>query len=175
MHLRRPMPAPPAVAARQGTAFHAWLEQPYARAAMMDVLGLPGSADDDGQVEGDLDRMKQLFLASEWAERIPEEVELPIETVIDGIAVRGRVDAVFPRDDGGWTVVDWKTGSGPTGDEARVGALQLAAYTVAFARWRGVLPEFVDGAFYYAAEGVTVRPTIPGEAELAGLLATVPD
>jgi DNA helicase-2/ATP-dependent DNA helicase PcrA len=173
MHLRRPMPAPPALAARRGTAFHAWLEEHYARAAMVDLLDLPGSAD-DGDVEGDLDRMKELFLASEWAERIPEEIELPIETVIDGIAVRGRIDAVFPRDDGGWTVVDWKTGSRPSGEEARVRSLQLGAYTVAFARLRGVLPEFVDGAFYYAAEGVTVRPEIPGESELAELLATVP-
>ena len=27
MTLRRPMPGPPALAARQGTAFHAWVEQ----------------------------------------------------------------------------------------------------------------------------------------------------
>jgi DNA helicase-2/ATP-dependent DNA helicase PcrA len=175
MHLRRPMPAPPAVAARRGTSFHAWVEEHYARAAMVDLLDLPGSADEDGDAEGDLSLMKELFLASEWAERIPEEIELPIETVIDGIAIRGRIDAVFPRDDGGWTVVDWKTGTRPSDEEARVRSLQLAAYTVAFARLRGVLPEFVDGAFYYAAEGATVRPDIPGEAELAELLATVPD
>ena len=174
MHLRRPMPAPPALAARRGTAFHAWLEEHYARAAMVDVLDLPGSADDDGEATGDLSRMKELFFASEWAGRIPEEIELPIETVIDGIAIRGRIDAVFPRDDGGWTVVDWKTGTRPTGEEARVRSLQLAAYTVAFARLRGVLPEFVDGAFYYAVEGITVRPDILGEAALAELLATVP-
>ena len=174
MHLRRPMPAPPALAARRGTAFHAWLEEHYARAAMVDVLDLPGSADDDGEATGDLSRMKELFFASEWAGRIPEEIELPIETVIDGIAIRGRIDAVFPRDDGGWTVVDWKTGTRPTGEEARVRSLQLVAYTVAFARLRGVLPEFVDGAFYYAVDGVTVRPDIPGEAALAELLATVP-
>ncbi|MGN6753852.1 MAG: ATP-dependent helicase [Intrasporangium sp.] len=173
MHLRRPMPAPPAVAARRGTAFHAWLEEHYARAAMVDLLDLPGSAD-ESEAEGDLSRMKELFLASEWAERIPEEIELPIETVIDGIAIRGRIDAVFPRDDGGWTVVDWKTGAPPSGEEARVRSLQLAAYTVAFARLRGVLPEFVDGAFYYAAEGITVRPDIPGETDLLELLATVP-
>ncbi|MDN5797243.1 MAG: ATP-dependent helicase [Intrasporangium sp.] len=173
MHLRRPMPAPPAIAARQGTAFHAWLEEHYARAAMVDLLDLPGSADEGADNQGDLRRMKELFLASEWAERIPEEIELPIETVIDGIAVRGRIDAVFPRDDGGWTVVDWKTGTPPTGQEARVRALQLAAYVVAFARLHGVLPEFVDGAFYYASRGVTVRPEVPDEAQLAALLATI--
>ncbi|WP_347351919.1 ATP-dependent DNA helicase [Intrasporangium sp.] len=173
MHLRRPMPAPPAAAARRGTAFHAWLEEHYGRAAMVDLLDLPGSADEGAEVGHDLRRMKELFLASEWAERIPVEIELPVETVIDGIAVRGRIDAVFPRDDGGWTVVDWKTGAPPTGREAHVRSLQLAAYATAFARLRGVLPEFVDAAFYYASRGVTVRPEVPPETELAALLATI--
>jgi DNA helicase-2/ATP-dependent DNA helicase PcrA len=175
LHLRRPMPGPPALSARRGTAFHAWIEEHFSRATMVDLFDLPGSADDDAAHEEDLDRMKELFLASEWAGRIPEEIELAIETVIDGIAVRGRIDAVFPQDDGGWTVVDWKTGVPPTGREAQVRAIQLAAYTVAFARLRDVPPDSVDGAFYYAAHGVTVRPDLPQEAHLATLLATLPE
>ncbi|WP_330474287.1 ATP-dependent helicase [Terrabacter sp. C0L_2] len=175
MSLRRPMPSPPAVAARQGTAFHAWIEEHYSRAAFVDLLDLPGSADEGAADDGDLDAMKERFLASEWADRIPEEIELSIETIIDGIAVRGRVDAVFPRDDGGWTVVDWKTGARPTGRDASVRALQLGAYAVAFARLRGVEPSRVDAAFYYAGEGVTVRPDLPGESVLADLLRTLPD
>ncbi|WP_404388278.1 ATP-dependent helicase [Humibacillus xanthopallidus] len=175
MSLRRPMPSPPAVAARQGTAFHAWIEEHYSRAAFVDLLDLPGSADEGAADDADLDVMKERFLASEWADRIPEEIELSIETVIDAIAVRGRVDAVFARDDGGWTVVDWKTGARPTGRDATVRALQLAAYAVAFARLRGVDPSLVDAAFYYAAEGVTVRPDLPGESELIDLLRTLPE
>ncbi|HET8988419.1 MAG TPA: ATP-dependent DNA helicase [Humibacillus sp.] len=175
MSLRRPMPSPPAVAARQGTAFHAWIEEHYSRAAIVDLLDLPGSADEGAADDGDLDAMKERFLASEWADRIPEEIELSIETVIDAIAVRGRVDAVFARDDGGWTVVDWKTGARPTGRDATVRALQLGAYAVAFARLRGVDPALVDAAFYYAAEGVTVRPDLPGESELVDLLRTLPE
>ena len=175
MSLRRPMPSPPAVAARQGTAFHAWIEEHYSRAAFVDLLDLPGSADEGAADDGDLDEMKERFLASEWADRIPEEIEMSIETVIDGIAVRGRVDAVFPRDDGGWTVVDWKTGARPTGRDATVRALQLGAYAVAFARLRGVDASLVDAAFYYAGEGVTVRPELPGEPALVDLLRTLPD
>jgi DNA helicase-2/ATP-dependent DNA helicase PcrA len=174
MNLRRPMPSAPAVAARQGTSFHAWIEEHYSRAAMVDVLDLPGSADEGASDDTDLDVMKQHFLASEWAERVPDEIELSIETIIDGIAVRGRIDAVFARDDGGWTVVDWKTGARPTGRDARVRALQLGAYAVAFARLRSVDPGLVDAAFYYAADGVTVRPEIPGEADLVELLRTLP-
>ena len=32
-----------------------------------------------------------------------------------------------------------------------------------------------DGAFYYAQTGTTVRPRIPGERDLATLLAGVPE
>jgi DNA helicase-2/ATP-dependent DNA helicase PcrA len=175
MNLRRPMPSAPAVAARQGTAFHAWIEEHYSRAAIVDLLDLPGSADEGASDDTDIEVMKEHFLASEWADRVPEEIELSIETVIDAIAVRGRVDAVFARDDGGWTVVDWKTGARPTGRDARVRALQLGAYAVAFARLRGVDSALVDAGFYYAAEGVTVRPDLPGEAELVDLLRTLPE
>jgi DNA helicase-2/ATP-dependent DNA helicase PcrA len=174
LQLRRPMPQPPAVAARAGTAFHAWVEQHYASAAIVDVLDLPGSADEDPADATELERMKERFLSSEWAGRVPEEIEMAVETVIDGVAVRGRIDAVFRRPDGGYTVVDWKTGARPTGRDAAVRALQLGAYAVAYARLRGVDPSLVDAAFYYAADGETVRPDLPGEAELVALLATVP-
>jgi DNA helicase-2/ATP-dependent DNA helicase PcrA len=173
--LRRPMPEAPALAARRGTAFHAWIEQHYAKAAMVDILDLPGSADDDPGDDTELPAMKDLFLASKWAQRVPAEIEIAVETVLDGIAVRGRIDAVFPREGGGFTIVDWKTGAKPTGQVARSRALQLAAYRVAFARLRGLDLDEVDAAFYYAGTGETVWPDLPGESELVDLLGSVPD
>ncbi|HEU4331575.1 MAG TPA: ATP-dependent DNA helicase [Lapillicoccus sp.] len=178
LSLRRPMPAAPALAARRGTAFHAWVEQHYHRAAMVDVVDLPGSADEtapDAISGAELDRMKELFLASEWADQVPEAVEIAVETVLDGFAIRGRIDAVFPRDDGGYTVVDWKTGTEPDGKAARHRSLQLAAYALAYARLRGLSPRLVDAAFYYAATGTTVRPKLPREQALRSLLASVPN
>lgn len=173
--LRRPMPEAPALAARRGTAFHAWVEQHYAQAAMVDILDLPGSADDDPGDDAELPAMKAHFLASEWAHRVPAEIEIAVETVIDGIAVRGRIDAVFPRSGGGFSIVDWKTGSKPTGEVARTRALQLAAYRVAFARLRGLELDEVDAAFYYAGSGETVWPELPDDDALSQLLAAVPD
>jgi DNA helicase-2/ATP-dependent DNA helicase PcrA len=173
-NLRRPMPAPPALAARRGTAFHAWVEQHFARAAFVDLLDLPGSADDDPANDDELPMMKERFLASEWADRSPEAIEIAIETTIAQMAIRGRIDAVFPRPGGGFTVVDWKTGAKPSGDKARIRALQLATYRLAFARLRGLALEEVDAAFYYAGTGETVFPELPDEAQLVTLLRSIP-
>ena len=174
--LRRPMPSAPAGAARRGTAFHAWVEEHYARAAIVDIFELPGSADEDPLSDDELPAMRERFLQSPWADRQPAEIETSLETVIDGVAIRGRVDAVFRDVDGAdWVIVDWKTGSRPTGEVARVRALQLAAYRIAWARLRGIEAERVRGAFYYAGTGETVWPELADEAELSALLAEVPE
>ena len=172
--LRRPMPSPPATAARRGTAFHGWVEQHFARPAFVDLLDLPGSADEDPAGDEDLPQMKTRFLASEWANRSPEAIEIAIETTIAGLAIRGRIDAVFPRPGGGFTVVDWKTGAKPSGAKARVRALQLGAYRLAFARLRGLTLDEVDAAFYYASTGETVFPDLPDEERLASLMSSIP-
>ena len=173
LDLRRPMPAPPAPATRRGTAFHAWVEEHFSRAAFVDVDELPGSADDDA-TDTDLATLRASFLASEWADRSPVEVESSVETVIDGIAVRGRIDAVFEEvaDDGqpGWVVVDWKTGAPPSGPRAAARALQLAAYRLAWARVRGVPEHRVRGAFFHAATGETVWPQLPDAADVSRVL-----
>jgi DNA helicase-2/ATP-dependent DNA helicase PcrA len=171
--LRRPMPQPPALAARRGTAFHAWVEEHFARAAIVDVDALPGSADEDAD-GADLATLRAAFLASPWAAMTPAEVETSVETVLDGIAVRGRIDAVFEErgEDGEplWTVVDWKTGAPATGERGRARALQLGAYRLAWARLRGVDPERVRGAFCHAATGETIWPELPGEEEVSRVL-----
>ncbi len=196
--LRRPMPHEPALAARRGTAFHAWIEQHFARAAMVDLLDLPGSADEDPAEDEELPAMKERFLASEWASRVPLEIEISLETILDGVAIRGRIDAVFPDGDSsggffsdapssgpvtgsavessaGVVVVDWKTGRPPHGDLSRVRALQLSAYRLAYARLRGIPLEQVRAAFYYAATGHTVWPELVGEEGLRDVLAAVPE
>ena len=170
------MPQPPALAARRGTEFHAWVEQHYAKAALLDVVELPGAADETADPEGaiPLAQLQERFLASEWAERVPRHLEYAVETVVAGVAVRGRIDAVFDRHDGGVTVVDWKTGPRPRDDAARFRALQLAAYALAFARLTGRDPTSVDAAFYYAQTGETVYPEVPDEHALRRLLGSIP-
>ncbi|GAA3610876.1 ATP-dependent DNA helicase [Marihabitans asiaticum] len=167
--LRRPMPSPPAPEARRGTDFHAWVEQHYGTTAMVDVLDLPGRADAESD-DVDLPALQERFLASEWAERTPVEVELSLEFVLAGRAVRGRVDAVFADPDGGVTIVDWKTGRPPRGSSADGAALQLSVYRLAYARWSGLDPARVRAALFYAGTGETVRPRLLSEEQVAAVL-----
>jgi DNA helicase-2/ATP-dependent DNA helicase PcrA len=171
--LRRPMPEPPATTSRLGTAFHAWVEQHYARAAILDTDDLPGSSDELPADGATLEELKANFLASEWALRDPLELEVPVETMVAGVSVRGRIDAVFvdPERPEGFLIVDWKSGPPATGRSAATRALQLASYRLAWSRLRGVDPTRVRGAFFHAATGETVWPDLPGLEELEGLLS----
>jgi DNA helicase II / ATP-dependent DNA helicase PcrA len=177
--IRRPMPRPPAPQARRGTAFHQWLEERFGQQRLIDATDLIGAADeptgDDGAA--DLALLRERFEAGEWGGRWPLEVEVPFETLIAGRAVRGRIDAVFGDSaDGGYDVVDWKTGQPPASDEDRqAAAVQLAAYRLAWAGLARVPLDQVRAAFYYVREDLTLRPAdLLGEAGLAALIESIP-
>jgi DNA helicase-2/ATP-dependent DNA helicase PcrA len=173
--IRRPLPRPPERAASRGTEFHRWLEQRLGSQALLDLDELPGAADRDAGVDADLATLQRRFLASEWATRTPLAVEVPFVTVLAGVVVRGRMDAVFAEPDGGLRVVDWKTGRQPTGDAARSAAVQLAAYRLAAAELFGVPLAEVGAAFHYVATGVTDSPADLLDAdELAALVTRLP-
>jgi DNA helicase-2/ATP-dependent DNA helicase PcrA len=83
---------------------------------------------------------------------------VPFELIVDNVAVRGRMDAVFRDDDGGFTVVDWKTGRRPAGADARAAAVQLAAYRLAWADLTATALADVRAVFFYLRNGETVAP-----------------
>ncbi|WP_199424626.1 ATP-dependent helicase [Actinotalea solisilvae] len=171
LQLRRPVPLAPSTEARRGTAFHAWVEQYYGAAALVDVDALPG-ADDATADPLDLEALRATFLASEWAVRTPSAVEVDVETPVGGVVLRSRIDAVFPEPDGGVVVVDWKTGRPPTdAAAATTRELQLSVYRLAWSRWTGTPLEKVRAAFFYVATGTTVRPErLLGAAEIEAVL-----
>jgi DNA helicase-2/ATP-dependent DNA helicase PcrA len=173
--IRRPLPRPPERAASRGTEFHRWLEQRLGSQALLDLDELPGAADRDTGVDADLAQLQRRFLASEWATRTPLAVEVPFVTVLAGLVVRGRMDAVFAEPGGGLRVVDWKTGQQPTGDAARSAAVQLAAYRLAAAELFGVPLADVRAAFHYVATGVTDSPADLLDVDgLAALVTRLP-
>ncbi|TDD32848.1 ATP-dependent helicase [Actinomadura sp. KC06] len=173
--IRRPMPRPPAPYVRRGTAFHAWLESRWGQQRLLDPDELPGAADEGAADDAQLARLRSRFEESEWASREPLDIEVPFETIIGDRLIRGRMDAVFRSGGGGYEIVDWKTGSPPSGDEARFASVQLAAYRMAWAELAGVDVGQVSAAFHYVSANVTVRPADLLDAEgLAALLETVP-
>ncbi|MBP1135557.1 DNA helicase-2/ATP-dependent DNA helicase PcrA [Arthrobacter sp. PvP023] len=162
--LRRPVPREPGMSARKGTAFHAWVEEYFGKAGMLDLDEAPGSDNHIDEAYG-LDSMVETFRNSEWAHRAPAHVEVPVETRIGDVVVRGRIDAVFRDADGGWDLVDWKTGRRPAAGQLKVKAVQLAVYRLAWARLKGVPLDSVRAAFYYVGENQVVRPHDLGTAE----------
>ncbi|MQY03553.1 ATP-dependent helicase [Actinomadura macrotermitis] len=173
--IRRPMPRPPSPYTRRGTAFHAWLESRWGQQRLLDPDELPGAADEAAAGEAGLAYLQERFEASEWAAREPVDFEVPFETMLGDRLVRGRMDAVFREDDGGYVVVDWKTGSPPSAEEAAHVGVQLAAYRLAWAELAGVPVEKVGAAFHYVRANQTVRPAdLLDAAGLVALLESVP-
>ncbi|GIJ23180.1 ATP-dependent helicase [Micromonospora lutea] len=174
--LRRPMPTEPSPYARRGTAFHAWLEQRFGVDRLLDTDELPGAADADAAPDEELAELQRRFLTSEWADRTPVEVEVPFATVIGGVVVRGRMDAVFRRPGDRFDVVDWKTGGRPDGAAAEAAAVQLAVYRLAWAELAGVPVDRVGAAFHYVRDGGTVRPADLLDVDgLTALIRSVPE
>ncbi|MFD9463328.1 UvrD-helicase domain-containing protein [Streptomyces sp. NPDC060027] len=172
--LARPMPRPPQPAARRGTRFHAWVESRFEelRLPMIEPEELPGGEAEIAD-ERDLEALKDAFEGSPYAHRTPYRVEAPFQLAIAGRVVRGRIDAVYRKDDGDGTtyeIVDWKTSHTRTADP-----LQLALYRLAWAEQQGVPLESVTAAFLYVRGGEVVRPDgLPDRAALERLLTEDP-
>ncbi|MFZ0324188.1 MAG: ATP-dependent DNA helicase [Actinomycetes bacterium] len=163
----RPLPRPPAPAARRGTEFHAWVEARFQRPALLDLDDL--DAADSAPLDADLETLQSRFLAGPYADRVPLAVEAPFEVVIAGHPVRGRIDAVYGttgrRGERRYEVVDWKTGS------TSADPLQLAVYRVAWAELHSVPVDQVDAVFYAVVSGEVQRfEDLPDRSALSALL-----
>lgn len=170
--LARPMPRPPAPQARRGSRFHAWVEQLYAAAPLLEPDDLPGSGDDDLS-DVDLADLQRRFLDSGWADRRPVAVEQAFELLAGGRLVRGRIDAVYPVLDAagtvsGYQVVDYKTGVVPA--DFAAASLQLSVYRLAWADLAGCDPATVTAGFLYVRTGELKAPDrLLSRDELAAL------
>ena len=164
--IRRPMPRAMDEYSHRGTAFHLWIENHFNAKTLFD--------DDDFDLltpfeeDQKLEDLKAKWLSSSWASLQPHAVEVPFETVIAGILVRGRIDAVY-KTETGFEVVDWKTGSTVLSESS---AVQLAVYRLAWAKLQGVPVDQVTAAFHYVPTNTTDRrANLLSEAELIDLLS----
>ncbi|MEW1860723.1 ATP-dependent DNA helicase [Streptomyces sp. NPDC088194] len=194
--LARPLPRPPAPAARRGTRFHAWVESRFEARPLFAPEDLPGiEPGDDIADEQDLAALKDAFLRTPYAERTPYRVEAAFTLTLAGRLVRGRIDAVYRErtdavradavaaDTGSaepsghdadpytYEIVDWKTGHRPDAADP----LQLAIYRLAWAEQQGVPLERVRAAFLHIRTGTLLRPPdLPDRAALERLLSPDP-
>jgi DNA helicase-2/ATP-dependent DNA helicase PcrA len=161
--LARPMPRLTSRAAQRGTAFHAWVAAGHQQLSLMPDWDL--AADAALAPDDDLAALIAGYRRTAYADRMPYAVETEVAVTIEGIVVRGVIDAVYRNDDGSWEVVDWKTNRTHNADP-----MQLAIYRIAWAQRQGIGPEQVSAAFVYVADAQVVRPNLPSQAELAARL-----
>ena len=169
LNIRRPMPRGQDQYSRRGTAFHLWVERQFTDADTLfgdEYLDYLDPLENDSKLED----LKVAWLSSEFANRTPVRVEVPFETTIAGVLIRGRIDAVYATPTG-FEVVDWKTGSQQLGSSAGV---QLAMYRLAWAKLSGVDISTVSAAFHYVPTSVTDRPAdLIDEAALIALIQSI--
>ena len=164
LNIRRPMPSHTPHVARQGTDFHTWIERHFERSVLFDD-DIFGNEDADeiehmSEEKGSaaLKKLQDQWLASEWGSRQPHSVEEGFETVIEGILLRGRIDAVYRIGEEKYEVVDWKTGKVKSGEELADAAIQLAMYRLAYSKLHEIPLENISAAFHYIPANKTIRP-----------------
>lgn len=178
LNLRRPMPNFSNPFARRGTQFHEWIERYFEKSTLFDDDALdPHSL--PSKDEKALEELKQLWLDSEWASRSPYEVEGGFETVLEGVVVKGRIDAVYRQrgEDGEYRyeVVDWKTGRELEGEDLASASIQLAMYRLAYSKLHQIPLDRISAAFFYIPNQKTLRPVdLMGEEELLEIIRSVP-
>ncbi|HET9671531.1 MAG TPA: ATP-dependent DNA helicase, partial [Actinomycetota bacterium] len=151
----RPLPRFSGPAARIGTEVHRWIERRSAgQGQLLELDDAPDlTAEELASEPGRIERLRQAFLSSRFADRVPLFAEREFILRLDGFAVAGRIDAVFGDDvTGPWEVVDWKTGRPPAEGDPLAG-LQLDLYGLACVEVWGKGSEDLTLTYLYLGAG----------------------
>ena len=170
--LRRPMPAAPAPQARRGTAFHAWLEERFGAAKLVDLDELPGvrrrvrrPRQRAGRAAGGVPRQRVgRPAAGRGRGALRDAARAAHAARPDRRRLRRRRRAATRSSTGRPA----RRRPAPSSPPRRV---QLAAYRLGWSRLTGVPVERVSAGFHHVAAGVTLRPV--DLLDEAGLLALV--
>ena len=169
LDIRRPMPRHTDQYAKRGTEFHLWVERQFGAQTLFDE----DLFDPMAPADVPLKELQEKWLASKWAGRTPIAVEEGFETVINGIVLRGRIDAIY-RDGDNYEVVDWKTGRVKEGEDLSTASIQLAMYRLAYSKQHDIPIENIKAAFHYVADGKTIyREDLSTESEIASLIESI--
>jgi DNA helicase-2/ATP-dependent DNA helicase PcrA len=167
--IRRPMPRHSDRYAKRGTQFHLWVERYYGAQTLFDDEIFDAMEELDSELSG----LQEKWLASEWAQRQPIAIEEGFELVIEGLVLRGRIDAVYQNGER-YQVVDWKTGKVKEGEDLEIASLQLAMYRIAYSTLHNIPIEQVSAAFHYVGDQKTIyREDLSTAEEIAALISSI--
>jgi DNA helicase-2/ATP-dependent DNA helicase PcrA len=150
----RPLPRFSGPAARIGSQVHAWIErQSSGQASLLELEEAPDlTAEELAGEPGRVERLQKVFQESRFAGVVPLYAERPFLLHIGGFMIAGRIDAIFGTPDGGWEIVDYKTGKAP-GPEDTLAGLQLDLYALAATEVWGKDPADLKLTYFYLATG----------------------
>lgn len=169
LNLRRPMPRHTDLFAKRGTEFHLWIERHFGSQTLFDEDLFDPMAKEDFTLK----ELQDKWLASSWGTRSPISVEEGFETVISGVVLRGRIDAVYRVGDQ-YEVVDWKTGRIKEGEDLNTASIQLAMYRLAYSKQHGIPIENIRAAFHYVADNQTIyRDNLSSEEEIEAIIGSI--
>jgi DNA helicase II / ATP-dependent DNA helicase PcrA len=154
----RPLPRFSGPAARIGTEIHRWIERRSSgQGQLLELDDAPDLTSEElADRPGKVDRLRQAFLASRFAGKVPLFAERAFLLRMEGFAVSGRIDAVFGESvEAPWEIVDWKTGRRPAADDPLAG-LQLELYGLACIEVWGKRAEDLTLTYLYLAGGEEV-------------------
>ena len=170
--LVRPIPREPGTASLVGSVFHSWIET-YLRT----LSAKSGEADVEDEPSGTmaalsdsdkryLSSLQQAFGNSHFDSKFTViSLETPFTAVRDGVAIRGRIDAVLTAPDGKVWLIDWKTRrslrTAPSSFDLKYFQSQLSLYREAWEERESEGPgggeaTVVAAIVFVAPEGVKV-------------------
>jgi DNA helicase-2/ATP-dependent DNA helicase PcrA len=152
------LPRMPNAAAQRGTAIHRAIELHHLGQVPPDDAGegfydLPEQLDDTPPPLGG---PYATFLASRFASSRPVLIEAGFSLSLDGLGIKGRIDAIYDSPAPGWEVVDFKSGRRPPPNDHGSRNVQLQAYAVAVddGMFGQDLPDHLVTTFAYLGGGL---------------------
>ena len=179
---KRPTPERPYKSTMQGTLFHSWIEQRFAKSSRLDDeqftdsilrLDLDSDLEDFQSLSAEeLELCARNFESSRWNGLTPREVECEVQVTIDNNTFVCKMDAVFDTNDG-VEIIDWKTGKLPdesNPEEMRLRTLQLALYRMAYSALTGIPESQIQVSLFFVNHGKEIRPSkVPDRIEILEL------
>ena len=158
----RPLPRFAGPAARIGSEVHRWIEmRSRGQATLLEVEDEPDvTLEELVGAPGKITDLRTAFLDSRFGDLVPLYAERPFLLPLEGVTIKGRIDAIYGLPEGAWEVVDYKTGRLPPADDPLT-RTQLDVYALACIDVWGKRPEELTLTYLYLAAGQerSYRPT----------------